>query len=809
MNSFISLRPTPCRAMICTFIAFVFVIGNTANSADGLPLVAEVEQQPLVAATARLLDALKHVGAPLGIDDEKALRAAMKAEPDESGRAIQKILDKHCLVGVHINPESRVKVAEGPAKKQLIQQGWRTFLVKVHNEAGITPQLAAESPNAAPLYMRGRGRRQKPQKDQKLVSPAEASQRFLDIAMYNRQPLKPKLSGLALEYRIIQLYSRDVGFREAKLAFNVGQGTQDIGFRNSVPVLFDCVPAVEVVLGINDFDGKPTTASFVIRDKFGRVYPNPARRLAPDFFFHNQIYRADGESVHLPPGEFTVEVSRGPEYFIQHETFTVKSGVVSQRHEFNLQRWTHPAKRRWFSGDHHIHAAGCAHYDSPTEGVKPSDMMRHILGEDLNVGCVLSWGPCWYSQKQYFEGKVSALSRPNYLMRYDVEVSGFPSSHCGHLCLLGLSEDDYPGADVIEEWPSWTLPVLKWGKEQGGVVGYSHSGWGLQLPDIMPDGSRQFVNYRRNPAGWQGRDADKLPDYAMPRFDGIGANEYVVTVAHDVCDFISAVDTPSIWELNVWYHTLNCGFRTRISGETDFPCIYGDKVGLGRIYVKLDPKQNLTFDNWIQGVKLGRSYCGDGRSHILDFKVNNVGLGELGSGNKISQLNLEKPGTVNVSFDASAMLAEKPTPETERIRKARLDHKPYWHIERCRIANSRKVPVEIIVNGYPVARTEIEADGANQTLKFDIPLKHSSWIAVRILPSVHTNPVFVEVGDKPIRSSRRSAEWCRKAVDVCWNAKKGNIGKADQHKGELEAAAAAYDVARKTYDRIIADSVAD
>jgi FPC/CPF motif-containing protein YcgG len=34
------------------------------------------------------------------------------------------------------------------------------------------------------------------------------------------------------------------------------------------------------------------------------------------------------------------------------------------------------------------------------------------------------------------------------------------------------------------------------------------------------------------------------------------------------------VDTPFVWELNIWYHTLNAGFRTRISGETDFPCIY-------------------------------------------------------------------------------------------------------------------------------------------------------------------------------------------------------------------------------------------
>ena len=194
--------------------------------------------------------------------------------------------------------------------------------------------------------------------------------------------------------------------------------------------------------------------------------------------------------------------------------------------------------------------------------------MRHILGEDLNVGCVLSLGAVLVSPEAVLRGQgAPALAADDYLMRYDVEVSGFPSSHAGHLCLLRLKEDDYPGTTRIEEWPSWDLPVLKWGKEQGGVVGFSHSGWGLQVH------------------------GDKLPTYEMPPFDGIGANEYIVDVVHDACDFISAVDTPIVWELNIWYHTLNCGYTCRISGETDFPCIYGERVGLGRGYVKLDAGQ--------------------------------------------------------------------------------------------------------------------------------------------------------------------------------------------------------------------------
>jgi hypothetical protein len=773
-------------------------IAATTQAAD-LPQIAKVEFQPFASATERTLDALRYVGAPLREADEQAVRGALRLIDQPSAiKKIQDVLDRYCVAGVHINPESRVKVQEGPVKKELVQQGWRTFLVKVHNEAGITPILKANSPNAAPQYRRSRNS-PSPKLD---ITQADVAQRFLDIVMADGRPLNKGLSGLEVEYRIVQLYSRDVGRREATLAFNVGQGTQDIGFRNQVAILFNCVPAVEVSLSVKDIDGKPTSAAFVVRDSFSRVYPNPARRLAPDFFFHDQVYRADGESLHLPPGDYTFTVSRGPEYRIQKRKVTVKSGVVSQRVKFDLERWIHAASRQWFSGDHHIHAAGCAHYENPTEGVTPADMMRHILGEDLNVGCVLSWGPSWYAQKQYFEGKPSALSTGDYLMRYDVEVSGFPSSHAGHLCLLRLEDDDFPGTEKIEQWPSWTLPVLKWGKEQGGVVGYSHSGWGLALPDYGPNGQRIEIS-RRKP-GPRGRVADKLPDYAMPRFDGIGANEYIVTVAHDVCHFISAVDTPAIWELNIWYHTLNCGFRTRISGETDFPCIYGDKVGLGRVYVKLDENQPLDFDSWIHGVKNGRSYCGDGMSHILDLKVGDVAMGEPGSGGKISQLDLAKPGKVKVAFDAAALLAPKPTEATERVRKSRLDEKPYWHIERCRVGNSRKVPVEIIVNGKAVAHREIVADGKTRPMSFDIDIKQSSWVAVRILPSVHTNPVFIEVGEQPIRASRRSADWCIKAVDTCWNAKQGRIRENERVEAKL-----AYGRAKSIYEKIKAECVAE
>ena len=740
--------------------------------ADELDRVAGIEFQPLAAATQRLIEALDYLGSPLSENDLAAIEVALMSEDHEQAIAdIQKILDAYCLAGVNINPESRVKVKEGPVNKELMQQGWRTFLVKVHNEAGVTAPLAAESENAAPLYKRSTGSPD----PETTVPKSEIPHRFLEIHVYSDPPLKASLSGLELEYRIVQLYSRDAGKREAMLGFNVGQGTQDIGFRSEVPILFDCVPAVNVTLEVLDFDGQPTTAGFIIRDALNRVYPSRGRRLAPDFFFHNQIYRHSGESVLLPPGDYTVEYTRGPEYKVKTQTVTVPNAETHQE-TFHLERWIHIAAEGWRSGDHHVHAAGCAHYESPTEGVSPEDMMRHILGEDLNVGCVLSWGPCWYFQKQFFDGKVHELSTDDYVMRYDVEVSGFPSSHAGHLSLLGLTEDDYSGTERIEEWPSWDLPVLQWAKAQGAVTGFSHSGWGLKV------------------------DGDELPNYNMPPFDGIGANEYIVDVVHDAVDFISTVDTPAVWELNIWYHTLNCGFRTRISGETDFPCIYGERVGLGRIYVKM-PAGALDFDAWVAGLKDGRSYVGDGKSHLLDFTFGGVPVGEEIATGEISQLNLEAPSTVTVTARVAARLGETPNLE---IKNRSLDQQPYWDVERARIAESQKVPVELIVNGQTVETQEVIADGEIVPLQFEASIDRSSWVALRIFPSSHTNPVFVIVDDKPIRASRKSAQWCLDAVEVCWSQKANRI-----REEERDAAREAYNVASQTYQKILEESDVD
>ena len=53
----------------------------------------------------------------------------------------------------------------------------------------------------------------------------------------------------------------------------------------------------------------------------------------------------------------------------------------------------------------------------------------------------------------------------------------------------------------MHHWPTLGLNTLRWSREQGAIGGPAHSGWGLKVA------------------------TDELPNYVVPPFDGIGANE--------------------------------------------------------------------------------------------------------------------------------------------------------------------------------------------------------------------------------------------------------------------------------------------
>jgi hypothetical protein len=826
---------------------------------ESIPSVEGVDAQPLLVQTNRLAEAMQSIGAPFAPDVLAALKN-LEAEPSDAeiSRRIQQWLDPMCLAALEIGADGQIK-ATPCARAELVENGWRAMLVKVINRAGKQPRLRIDSPNARPIPN----------------GPlSDIPNRWLSLSAYDGRPLSSTLSGLELEYRIVQLSSTTEGDRKARLEFNAGTAgskqtsvikqwhfdkdsagwgnlhdlnmevrdqslylvaegddpffaapvtarggrmvlrfwgrpdTPGVGqvfwwteqlpmpdggrlasfqldpgsdreysieipvegelrgvridplqgrgkFRidwisleyaagetgewKGADVSIRTIPSTEVKFAVSDADGTPCMGAFEIRDSQGRIYPYQPKRLAPDFFFQTQVYRETGDTIRLPQGKYSVKCSHGPESVVQMKTLVVTDQPTTL--EYRVERWIDTAALGYWSGDHHIHAAGCLHYENPMQGVLPKDMLRHIMGEDVKVGCCLTWGPCFDFQKQFFQGRPDEASRYPYLLRYDVEVSGFGSHQAGHLNLLKLRQQIPTGGDSKHHWPTLGMNTLRWAKQQGAVTGTAHSGAGLT----------------RSVGRIEGTDGPhRLPNFDIPAFDGIGANEFIMQVTHEVkgpdgekqpaLDFIATMNTPRDAEWNIWYHVLNCGLRVVASGETDFPCMTGERLGIGRVYVKLDGI--LDYDRWVEALRRGESYVSDGTSHLLNFAQED-----------------------NTSFSVTAASSQPGAPEVE---------------------------VELIANGYPIASQKMSADGKQQSLRFSTPkFSQSSWVAVRIFPSAHTNPIWVQVNEKPVRVEA-SVKWCIAALEQCWHEKQKTYAIA-----ELPQASADYEHARRTYQRML------
>ena len=234
------------------------------------------------------------------------------------------------------------------------------------------------------------------------------------------------------------------------------------------------------------------------------------------------------------------------------------------------------------------------------------DMMRHVVGEDLEdrIGADVGSGLVFPEDILRRQGqRVSTTGEPHPLRRGSLRSPVQPHRPSAAAAVEGAGLPGHQAHRRLAE------------------LGTSDSARGARSRAPSPD--------TRIPAGvWRSR----RRSFRATRCRRSTASAPTSTwsrVTHGLRRCHSTVDTPYAWELNIWYHTLNVGYRTRISGETDFPCIYGERVGLGRSYVR---QAKLDYDDWVVGLREGRNYASDGKSHLIDFRVNGV---EMGSGKDV------------------------------------------------------------------------------------------------------------------------------------------------------------------------------
>ena len=198
------------------------------------------------------------------------------------------------------------------------------------------------------------------------------------------------------------------------------------------------------------------------------------------------------------------------------------------------------------------------------------------------------------------------------------------------------------------------------------------------------------------------------------------------------------MDTQRIPEWNCWYHIMNCGFPLKVSGETDFPCISGSRVGQGRVYVQLGKVDKIDFGAWCEGLAKGRSYVSDGYAHALEFTVAGKPAGERGR-------RWSKPGKVAVKAKV-AFAAEMPLGTSDG----------------GQVPQGKTRKVELIVNGVAVASKEVPADDRPHDICVSTWTSSAAagWPCATSRRCTPTRSMWSSAG-KPIRASRKSALWCR------------------------------------------------
>jgi hypothetical protein len=137
--------------------------------------------------------------------------AAVEAEDHA---ALHRALAAEVFAIVQINPEGRVKIARGPAAAKLVAGRPQLFLVKIENASG----------------------------GQQLLKPlsnyvgAPRNPFTLTIPTFGK--LTPELVGHSVEYRLMEVACKSAGKHEITVVVEAGQGSQDLGFRAEVAVLF-------------------------------------------------------------------------------------------------------------------------------------------------------------------------------------------------------------------------------------------------------------------------------------------------------------------------------------------------------------------------------------------------------------------------------------------------------------------------------------------------------------------------------------------------------------------------------------------
>jgi hypothetical protein len=452
-----------------------------------------------------------------------------------------------------------------------------------------------------------------------------------------------------------------------------------------------------------DKDGKSYTADDALTFDDG-TETRLLRKVSVRYTGTEHFYSVGSSRVSLPAGAYRMKVSKGPEYSLLTCEVRIQAGETTDL-LVKMTRWIDLSEKGWYSADDHLHLR---------RSRKESNTLfsKLMQAEDLHVANLLPFGDLTWgliNVTQYAHGEGGFYQEGNYILASGQENPR--TNILGHTIILGADAPIHLADTYVLYHRFWEEA-----RRRGGLSGYAHYGTLL--------GADQGL-------------AIDLPS---------GLLTFLEVLQHDdaVCD--------------VWYEILSMGFRITPTAGTDYATqISTNYPGRDRFYTKVQGP--LTYTNWLEGVRRGRTFVTNGP--FLEFHVEGKDIGE--------DVLLEKPKPVivegRVRFD--------PTRDD-------ID------------------TLDVMRNGE-VLRTfsREEASRGEISCRFRCETREACWLALRARGTkrgeqaypatsvAHSAPIYVTVEGMPTLSAQPRA----KVLAQAWATRLENLEKrlGDDKIGEMAA----------------------
>jgi hypothetical protein len=323
-----------------------------------------------------------------------------------------------------------------------------------------------------------------------------------------------------------------------------------------------------------------------------------------------------------------------------------------------------------------------------------------MRAEDLHIAPVITW---WNSNSEWSKRAIpSALLVQFDGNRYFHLMGGEDERGGGALLYFNLTQP-LPIIDAGREYPS-PMKFLADARHHEGVWVDIEKPFWYDTPVWLASGMVDSIGIAHN---------------HMQR-DGVMANE-AWGRARDKRRFPDPQGN-GLWTQEIYYHVLNCGLRLPPSAGSASG-VLANPVGYDRMYVHLDGE--LSYEKWWQGVKAGRVFVSNGP--LLRCQANSQLPGYVFKSETGAKLDLQVEATLDARDPISS--------------------------------------IEIIQDGR-VIRTLSDSSWKGARALGTVTFKESGWFLVRAIAAVpntfrfaSTGPFYVEIGSKPFRISRTSAQF--------------------------------------------------